>query len=409
MKNQLTIIILLISLVALGQNGLTKENLNPFTYSFQIEKGKITGEGATFLLQEMFKSQFTMLGEYHGSKRISEFTEAIIPEIDKYGYKTFALEIGPISANILDSTSEDIVKYLNKLNQKYLLKDDDYIDVPIPFFDYVEDAKFLKQAKNLKWNLIGIDQEYYDSFIMLSDKMYKNLSKKNQKKSEKVYISAIDSLNSYYKGNTAFSIAVKKSKTIDNFLEEMSVNDNNTVIVKAFKKSIEIYYLNDTRKYYGNNANRIKYMKENLRRELKNKNFDISKDKLLIKMGQNHLAKGFSPLALYEVGNTLSEIAAYNGNQSFNIAFMSRFSTDKGKIIDLMNSDNNYYKRSNDLRQMGKKDEWVVIDLRKLIKGHFYRPNKYRFNETIENLVKRYDVVVIPKTEVEGTLNYSLN
>ena len=56
---------------------------------------------------------------------------------------------------------------------------------------------------------------------------------------------------------------------------------------------------------------------------------------------------------------------------------------------------------------MGKKDQWVVIDLRKFIKGHFYYPKRFNLNPQLETLVQRYDLLVIPKVEVEGEPNFN--
>ena len=123
-------------------------------------------------------------------------------------------------------------------------------------------------------------------------------------------------------------------------------------------------------------------------------------------MGGYHLSRGFSPLALYEVGNTLSELAAYHGNESLNIGFSSRFFLSDWTLQDYLQSDRPYHKRYKDLIQMGKKNEWVVIDLRPLIKGHYYHPVKYRFNKYVEDLVKRYDLLIIPKQDRHPTPNY---
>ena len=74
-----------------AQDSLSAKQLKPLTYAFDIVEGKLIGEGEVFLKQEMAKAQFTMLGEYHGSMRISEFTNAIIPVLNNLNYKAMVL------------------------------------------------------------------------------------------------------------------------------------------------------------------------------------------------------------------------------------------------------------------------------------------------------------------------------
>ncbi|WP_299524032.1 hypothetical protein [Winogradskyella sp.] len=387
------------------------KQLESLTYTFDVVDGKLTGYGKAFLENEMAKAQFTMIGEYHGSKRISEFTNAIIPVLDRLGYKTMALEVGPVTGqqlNTLEGTTEEEIR---KLHEKYLTKDSDgYINTPFPFFDYKEDAEFLQTVKDKSWNLFGIDQEFYDGYVMLIDKMFENLPKDIKAQHLDLYSEVKSSLQKFYKDDQEdkqnLHVSLSNSELFKDFLQKMSIEPKNLEVVDALKQSSAIYLLYNNRKWYENNATRIKYMKSQLRKGLIDLNFDLSKDKLLIKMGGYHLSKGFSPLSIYEVGNTLNEVAEYHGNTALNIGFMSRYSKEGDVITDNYNSENRYFKARKDLLQMGKKDQWVVIDLRPMIKGHFYYPKKFNLNPQLAELVQRYDLLIIPKMEVEGILNY---
>src|SRR3712207_9532180 len=66
-------------------------------------------------------------------------------------------------------------------------------------------------------------------------------------------------------------------------------------------------------------------MKKNLAEGFAKLKFDLKKDKMLLKMGAVHTGRGFSDLSLFEIGNTLSELAAFHGNRSLHIVFGSRF------------------------------------------------------------------------------------
>lgn len=415
MKLSINVLIFLLAIIVTSnvksQDTLSREQLLPITYTFNVEHGKLTGKGATFLSEEMSKAQFTMIGEYHGSKRISEFTNSIIPILDSSGYKTLVVEVGPISGQILNDLSSNIQGELKRINEKYLIQEEDgEVNPPIPFFENIEDAEFLEKAKNRKWNVIGIDQEYLFSYQLLIDKMYGNLSIENKSLYKKLYEVSSDSLSAFYikyiAGEADLFESIKNSKVLKDYFSKASIEPKNVEITEALLSSNHIYWLNSHRQWFENNSTRIKYMKAQLRKQLEQNDFDLSTDKLLIKMGGYHISKGFSPLGLYEVGNTLSEIADYYGNSTLNIAFSNRFYVEDEQLIDILDSTKEYEQKLKDLDQMGKKDEWVVIDLRPMIKGHFYYPVKYKFNEHIEDLVKRYDLLIIPKTEKDPIPNH---
>lgn len=393
-----------------GQDSLSIKQLAPITYTFNIENGVLKGKGAKFLIKEMTQAQFTMIGEYHGSMRISEFTKSIIPILDSVGYKTMVLEVGPISGQILNGLNLDAQKELRKINEKYLIPEKNDTNLPIPFFENIEDAAFLVESKQYNWNVIGIDQEFMFGYKMLIDLTYDNLPNIKKSSYKEIFKQTSDSLTNYYKryveDNANLFEYIKSSKVLNEYFTKVSSEPKNIEIIKALKASNEIYWLFKNKQWFENNSTRVNYMKEQLRRQLTSNNFDLSKDKLLIKMGGFHLSKGFSPLRLYEVGNTLNEISEYYGNKSLNITFSSRYYVENNEVFDILNSDNEYFKNFRDLNQMGKENEWVVIDLRPLIKGHFYNPIKYKFNEHIEDLIKRYDLLIIPKTEISPIPNY---
>lgn len=398
-----------------AQDSLTVELLSKITHEFSIENGQLVGTGAEFLKEETGQSQFTMIGEYHGSKKISEFTTALIPELKKHGYSTMGLEVGPISGQVLSELSSDpeqVQNNLKVLNEKYLYLEDGDAYGPIPFFENVEDADFLKQVSLADWNIIGIDQEFYFSFPMLLDSMYAHLPAEKKRELSETHTTVQDSVEHYFildsNDGPALSISLTQSAILQDYLDQLSKIPENEEIATAFRKSIEIYKLYAESKWFDNNKTRIQYMKQQLNKGLREKGFDIAKDKMLIKMGAYHLAKGITPLGFLEVGNTLSEIAAFHGNKSLNITFTNRYYMEEGKLVDIMDTENKFQKRYLHLAQMGQKDKWVVIDLRRLLKGIHYYPIRHLVNEQVSELINRYDILIIPPTETEPTPNYDI-
>jgi hypothetical protein len=167
------------SALAQGKPELSEKDLADHTKYFDIKNGEFVGEGAAFLLSEFAKHQYVLMGEYHGSHQLSLFTQAIIPPLHKNGFRYFGLEVGPVSSQILTEMMADtgkISKKLNELNSRYLKNAENRQFTPIPFFSYLEDAEFLKEAAIAKWQLIGLDQEFMAGYTMLLDRMYQNLN-----------------------------------------------------------------------------------------------------------------------------------------------------------------------------------------------------------------------------------------
>lgn len=398
--------------VTSAQDSLSTKQLEPLTHYFDIEANELIGEGTEFLKKILSDAQFTMIGEYHGSARISELTQALIPLLDEAGYKRMALEVGPITGRLLNQMDTNALEALKEINNTYLIREEDgYVNAPIPFFEFTEDALFLVEAKKRGWEVFGIDQEFLYGYPMLLDQMYANLPDTSKGIVKQLYDSAKDSLNVFYRsdidGSRDLAESIRKSIAIKSFTDKASMAPSNSGLINALYDSNHIYWLYSQGKWFENNSERIRYMKARLREGLEASGFALESDKLLIKMGGYHMSKGFSPLGLYEVGNTLNELAEFYGNKAISIGFSMRFYEEDGEVKDMLQSENAYRQRYRDLNQMGRKDEWAVIDLRPMIKGHFYRPVKYSFNEHIEELIKRFDLLIIPKMEVDPTPNYS--
>lgn len=395
---------------------LSEKDLEKNTYYFDIVDNKLVGDGAKFLAGELTGSQFVLLGEYHGSYQLSKFTTAVIPVMHDAGCRTFGLEVGPVSAGILADLSKNpalTASNLKAFNSGNLFAAKTRKFTAIPFFGNVEDAEFLAESSKRKWNLIGLDQEFAYGYVPLIEKMYENLNAKRRAALKTSYEKIAPLIRSFYtrdeeKGESMYK-AIIDSKEINEFLDSASKNNpDNQRIADAIRFTTEIYHWNDDkiRKYYAANDGRVNYMKKNLAEGFTRLKFDQRKDKMLLKMGAVHTGRGLSPLSLYEIGNTLSEIAALNGNRSLHIEFGARFYiNDKGKEVDALSNPAGFTQRYKALLQMSKKDKWTVIDLRPMRSTVFYA-RKYNLDELILNIFKAQDLYIIPPTEPDPKPNY---
>lgn len=404
-----------ISALAQNKQPINEKDLEKYTYYFDITENRFVGDGAKFLTAEINKNQYILIGEYHGSLRISEFTKALIPVFHNTGCRNFSLEIGPVSSQILAEFSRDsskVIRNLNAFNSKYYISERRRNFTPIPFFDNVEDAEFLAEAAKRKWNLIGLDQEFSFSYLPLIDRMYENLNSERKQELKTLYNQVINSIKVFYEedakdGENQF-ISISESAEVNKFLILASEkNPENKAIADALNITTGIYKnnANSIRKYYEANSVRIEYMKKNLGAGFSKVKFDWRKDKFLLKMGAVHTGRGFSPLSLFEIGNTLSELAEFHGNSSLHINFGTRFYVENEKEIDALDDKNGFLYRFQPLLQMAKKDQWTIIDLRPLREQVFYH-RKFTMDDIVLDIFKNHDFFIIPKLEKAPTPNF---
>lgn len=411
MKKISVLLLILHFFILKSQDSLSVINLTSLTHYFQIGSNKqMSGEGADFLRKEFKTAQFVLLGEYHNSKRISEFTNSIIPILNENNFKTMLLEVGPISGNYLNNLNGTIKDSLFLLNSNYKISIGNRVYTPIPFFENISDAEFLTTSKMYNWNILGIDQEFNSGIPFLTDLLYKNLNRKEKKQYVSLYNSVKDSISQFVEiqnlEDIRLTVQLENAPIYNEFLLKMNEFSKNKPIVQAIKSTLRIYNLNAEKKWFLNNKLRVEYMKNQLNTQLNQLEFDLKNDKIFAKMGGRHLSKGMSPGRLYEVGNTLNELAEFNGNKTVNFSFVTRFYKDDEVEKDVLDSNNKYYHNLKSLIQMGKKEEWTLIDLRPLIEGYYYYPKKYLLNEAILDLARRYDFLIIPKIEIEPVKNY---
>ncbi len=259
--------------------------------------------------------------------------------------------------------------------------------------------------------MIGLDQEFAFAYIPLLERMYKNLKPARKRELKDAYAQVVNQIKGFYEDDSKkvknLYIAIYESKEINQYLEAASENNSkNKEIADAIKITTKIYRYNPLQKYYAANSSRIDYMKKNLSNGFARLRFNVRKDKMLLKMGAIHTPRGLSFLDLFEIGNTLSELAIYNGNRSLHITFNQRYSIQDGNEVDALSPSNPRSDRLQALLQMGKKDKWTVIDVRQLREAHFMR--KFDFNPIIEQIITGHDLFIITPTDKAKTPNFNV-
>lgn len=290
--------------VAKAQDSLSVEHLKPLTLSFNIMDGKLVGEGGDFLSAEMAKAQYTLLGDYIGSKRIPELTNALLPHLDQSGYTTMAAGIGPVITDILQCQyPNSIEQNLKDINTEHSFYEGERQILPIPDLLYEEDALFLQQALHQDWKLIGFGYDSWNGLHLLFDEMFRRLSTQNKSKHAEVYRQAKDELSQAYKsrkGNLLyFHDALKNSQVINIFIGAMSETEKNKGVVASYHHTMAQSYMHAEKMYFEKNKTRVEDEKKFFKEGIEAHDLDITKEKIFVKWDFNFLSRGLQPYAFY--------------------------------------------------------------------------------------------------------------
>ncbi len=372
------------------------------TKYFKIQDRTIIGGGRTMLDTLISTSQFIMFGELHGSKNTSQLITALVPLLHKAGFNHTAFEVGPYSAKKLVSLSTPpsaTVDNLKKFTSRYAGKEDN--QVPIPFFDGLEDAYFLQSIRTHDMNLWGLDQEYYSATLYFMDELLSFVKKDANYaiiKSEKEKASKI--IASWYtkEENSDTDIDIfnefQKEPAVQQYLNRFRDDETTKTIVNDLEISWDIY----SRWRSDSHADRISYMRNNFMKYYQEALKTEVKPKVFLKFGSLHASKILTN-GCYDLGNLVTELATKNGTKATIINSWNRYySNEKGEEIDYLKKYSRYYKRVRDFIVMAKTNEWAIIDLKSIrndIKnGRIALPTNGNYHR-VKQLLDGYDYQLI--------------
>ena len=224
-----------------------------------------------------------------------------------------------------------------------------------------------------KLKIWGIDQEFQMAFPYCVEQIYKAQSITVKKK----YKSVVDSLKAKW---------WMPEKDLLDSLKKAIPQNNLKAALDDIKVSEEIY--NNAFTYKGNNLRAI-LMKKNFYNYFDN--LKSPKEKIFLKMGANHIAKGINLEShQYDIGNSLFELSQKTKSKFANVFLIPRYSEEEGKIIDEMDNPKKEY--SKEFLNLYDKEKWIVLDLRPL--RYTIRYDKTLSTETYQT-IEKYDFIAI--------------
>lgn len=413
MGNQKIIYVLAIlfcSNLIISQDTISAEYIKHHTYEFQISENGLGGIGGEFLNKEFQNSQFVLLGELHGQARISEFTTAILPELSKVGFNYFCLETGPNSTKVMSElcNNNDVTTALYNFYSDYYKQ---VKDIPIPFFEGVEDAGFLEAAIENNFTLFGIDQEYYSSTLLIIDKLLSLDKNENSIQYHSIAASYVkeQQIKDIEESDYKLHSHLVKSDELKNFFNSLDTTNTEIAgIIEDLTLSWRIYDL------HSSNLNQNLELRANYMKYLFSTNYRLFSEKeplpkILIKMGAYHTMRGITYNAVYDIGNLVSELSDFNGTNDLNIGFLYRYYIDEEEpegYFDNSVGESNWLNQHRSILEQGQKENWVVIDLRSMKDDIINR--EIWCHPAIREMMYDKDLIIIPPMAKDISINYKM-
>ncbi|WP_436515092.1 hypothetical protein [Ekhidna sp. To15] len=379
-----------------AQQPLTHELLEESAIRFSLNaEGQIEGEARKKWLEWIGNNQFVGLGEVHNSAQLSLFTKGLLNLLDEKGFEHFAMEMGPNTSSVLEEKingESHILDVIKMLNQAYGKKSS--YKTPLVFVNKVEDAEFVEAAANLNFNFWGIDQEYAGSYEMLIDQIYANSNNTdgsfaNAYTLAKATVRKVIFRNKY-QGQSVYCW-YSSSQEINNFFSQVE-NETSLKIIEDIRMSWDIYCKHSQG---GSNQIRANYMK---------KNFDYylakygQEAKVFTKLGGIHLTHGKSTFGVDDIGKYLTEKSQQSDRGFLNIRHLIAYRNGKSNI------GKSGWKTVTMFLELGRKDQWTVVDLRPfremLKRGEITTTKKYTFE------LMSYDLLLISPDDQYPKVNY---
>ncbi|MBO3700859.1 hypothetical protein [Roseivirga sp. E12] len=406
MKKQILflLIIALNSSAFCQSDSLLVAKLNQVKMSIDFSQGKLSGSGADFLIKEATDSHFLLLGENHGIAEVPVFTIALMRAMAPKGYKYYATEIGPETAQILTERlkTTDVDQVFSESFKKHPWS--------IPFLAWQDETAIVAELKRQTGlshnNLWGLDQEFIISARMLLNKLIK-IAPNNEAKTvaESYYEKALSGFDKAVE--TKVPLVFMSSATADDYNKLRTAfkgSEEALKIINEMQESQEVYdKLMVKRVGFESNQQRANMMKRNFMHYYDQAEKQEPSPRVIVKLGANHTYKGYNSLGAMDIGNFVHEFAASKRQNSFHVYIgahkghlnsynlLSKSTDDKNKAFDESGDDRSgaFYEAAN--------GEATLFDLRPLREMIFYKQVK-NLHPNFVKLVFSYDAfLVIPE------------
>lgn len=392
----------LLTIVTHAQTVLDSQRVASCSYAFSIRsEGQWEGAGADSLLSIANRHQIFLLGEYHGGVQIPKITSILIRQLAPLGYTHHAAEVGPAAEaalrHIIEQPNPAIA--LQQINNRFYHRVQE--SEPIPFFMGAQDALILQALGEEQVAFYGLDQEYVNGLPLWLDEL-KALPCWPEF-GPPISWNAMDSLldKTYRKdaSDSRFNMFayLLSHDTVQQFKEQVYAQGSAQAVqlFEGWEESMKIYNSNYQRGGYSH-AKRVSYIRSRFRALIEQMPTD---EKLLVRIGALHTARSHR-IGAYDIGNLTL------GLSSVSFTATNRYYQNEEEVID------RWKNRSDEATtfafyQMGRKDQWVLIDLKQLRaawqRGEWQLPDDYHYH-LLRQTLEDYDYFLITPLDQDQTI-----
>lgn len=344
-----------------------------------FEKTGFTGSGAPVLQKAIAESRFVLIGEDHFTREIPRFATAVCDLMATQGLFALATEASPQAANFVGATLEapDRTAQLTALLKKY--------PDSVAFLNSVPEnelathaAQATKAAGGAGFQLWGLDQEFLGSAGWLLDQILAThpgpaataaLTRLQTEEQKDAALAREDGDPSKLLLFSANDTALTE---IDTLLQREGSPAANELF-RALLESREIY-LKDAQGSSDANAQRARLLKRNFRQRLEAATAAGQTGKVLVKLGDWHVYKGFNPLRQRDLGNYIAERADEEGSGSLHICVLGAKGTHRLyggyarplRTEPFVMTDDSEYRWLKPAVDNQLAESWTLYDLRRL-------------------------------------------
>lgn len=273
------------------------------------DDGRLSGDGAALLLDAVGRARLVAIGEDHVTREIprlvSALCDATAPDL-----AGLVLEVGPRALGYIgkDLAAADRLERMTAFNARY--------PSAIAFLDNKADNDMAGHclAGAPRARLIGIDQEFFGAGGLLLDLILaERLSSRARTEVESLRQREREYAQSAARSGDPRDLLIVKASGDELGRVRAALASGGSARARAIfaelEKSREIYLKGGN----ASNQDRAQLLKLNLRAQLP------TTGKVLLKMGDWHLYRGYNPLDNRDVGNWLAEQADKEGVGSLHI------------------------------------------------------------------------------------------
>ena len=278
--------------------------------ALSIEGGRLTGPGATNLQSAVQGAHFVLLGEDHGEREIARFADALFTSLVPLGFRTIAVETGPVVAAKLRgwvAAPDGRARYA-AFERTH--------GGTTAFYGWEDEYAFLEHAARSTdgaLRLWGLDQELMGASKLLLESM---LAQHPGPHSTTIIEHLLQEDASDYRdaartGDPGQMFVLRiDPKEVDSLRSSLQRDGNARThqLVQALIVTLEIYVHCCDDLAAKSNRDRALLMKQTLVAYLRGAGTYAMPPKIFFKFGAEHLYRGVSPLRNLDLGNYAAEL-----------------------------------------------------------------------------------------------------